>query len=145
MLLRRRMGWGSLADLLYVSANHYRAPTASALPPALLRRLNTSSPVAQDHKFCALAERQYEEQVNAFGGRERLSGEVQQLRGVLKGLRARCDPGGSRSELRGRRAFLPPCSHDCEGHARVARCFQKYYKEELPGARQIVAGAGVEE
>jgi hypothetical protein len=63
VLLRRRLGWPSQKDMAYLKMNHYRHPTAAEWPQPLAQQLNASLPVATDHTFLALVEKQYREQV----------------------------------------------------------------------------------
>ena len=67
-LLRRRLGWASVRDALYLDTNHYRHPTAGDWPILAARRLNASAAVRGDWLFLASAEDMYTQQVGAAAG-----------------------------------------------------------------------------
>ena len=64
VMLRRRLGWFSQKDMTYLRTNHYRHPTVAEWPPNYAQQLNSSIPIATDHTFLALVEKQYREQVD---------------------------------------------------------------------------------
>lgn len=63
VMLRRRLGWLSQKDMAYLRTNHYRHPKVTEWPPNFAQELNGSLPIATDHAFLALVEKQYREQV----------------------------------------------------------------------------------
>lgn len=132
VMLRRRLGWQSMRDALYLSTNYYRHPGPSDWPRAALEALNASEPVAGDHAFIGeYAAKLYEEQTRTFGV-ERLRQESESLDSVLDDVRGHCDPRDL--EHRGQREFLPACRHHCEGMAKVSACFGKRFDEQHSAA-----------
>jgi len=127
IMVRRRLGIRTIKELIYMSANHYRHPQLNDWPQRLVTLLNNSFPVNSDQKFMNKARAQYMEQVNSFGA-SRLATEVKTFSGMLDDMRGHCDLRDL--ENRASRHFMPPCSHHCEGHAKVHKCFHQRFDEK---------------